>query len=82
MLQINVCVANACQLKGSSEVVKAFQELIKKNHLEDRVELTESYCQGHCRRGVSAKIGDEYILNINMSNIEENFKEYVLNRLQ
>ncbi len=51
MLQINVCVANACQLKGSSEVVKAFQELIKKNHLEDRVELTESYCQGHCRRG-------------------------------
>lgn len=81
MLQVYICIGNACQLKGSYQIIKAFQELIKKNQLEDRVELKESYCMGHCRRGVSVKVGGEYIVDVNMSNVEEKFIEYILNRL-
>lgn len=80
MLQVYICIGNACRLKWSSQIIKAFQELIEKNSLEDRVELMESYCQGHCRRGVSVKVGAEYIVDINMSNVEEKFIEYILNR--
>ncbi len=78
MLKVSVCVGNACILKGSSLIIKAFKEMITKYHLEERVELLESYCQGHCRRGASIKIGDEYIVSINQLNAEETFREYIL----
>ncbi len=81
MLQIHVCVGNACQLKGSLKVIEALKELISKNHLENKVVLFESFCMGHCRRGVAIKIGDEYVMNTNVSNIEEIFDEYILFKL-
>lgn len=80
MLQVSVCIGNACQLKGSYQIIHALGALIEKHHLEGRVDLTESYCQGHCRRGVSVKIGSAYVVNFNLSNVEEMFAEYILNR--
>lgn len=82
MLQVSVCIGNACQLKGSYQIIHAIRSLIEKHRLEGRVELTESYCQGHCRRGVSVKIGGEYVVNFNISNVEEMFAEYILNRAE
>ncbi len=81
MLQVSICIGNACQLKGSYQLIKTFQELISKNYLEDLVVLKESFCMGHCRRGVSVKIGVEYIVDVNMSNVEEIFSEYILSKL-
>ena len=82
MLQVSVCLGNACQLKGSFQIINPLRVLIEKYRLEGRVELKESYCQGHCRRGVSVKIGSEYFVNFNMSNVEEMFFEFILNRVE
>ena len=82
MLQVSVCIGNACQLKGSYQIIEEFRALIEKHRLEGQVELRESYCQGHCRRGVSVKIGSEYVVNFNTSNIEVMFDEYILNRIE
>ena len=81
MLQVSICIGNACQLKGSYQIINALQELIAINHIDDLVVLKESFCMGHCRRGVSVKIGVEYIVDLNMSNVEEIFNEYILSKL-
>lgn len=81
MLQVFICVGSSCHLKGSYYMIKAFQELIEKNKLEDRVELKASFCLGHCTRGVSVKVENDFIEDLNMTNIEGKFQEFILNRL-
>jgi len=81
VIQIYICVGSSCHLKGSYQIVKDFERLIKKNKIEDKVEIVASFCLGCCTNGVSAKVGDEIIEGLNSSNIEEKFKEYVLERI-
>ena len=81
MLEVYICVGSSCHLRGSYLIIKTFQELIKKNRLEDKVELKASFCLGYCTQGVSVKIGEELIGGFTPSNAEEKFKEYVLDRL-
>jgi len=47
-MELKVCVGSACHLKGSSDVVKTFQNLIQKAKLEEEVQLKGSFCMGHC----------------------------------
>jgi NADH:ubiquinone oxidoreductase subunit E len=58
-----------------------FEELIKLYHLEDKVELKASFCLGHCTKGVSVKVEDEFIENITVSNVKEKFEEFIVRRL-
>ncbi len=48
MVVVSVCVGSSCHMKGSYQVIKTFQELIKKNQLEDVIELKASFCMGRC----------------------------------
>jgi NADH:ubiquinone oxidoreductase subunit E len=68
-------------LKGSYQIITLFQELIKKHHIEDRVELKASFCLGHCTRGVSVKVGDGFLEGLTLTNAEEKFNEYILNKV-
>ncbi len=81
MLQIYICVGSSCHIKGSYQIIKAFEELIQKNGLKDKVELKASFCLGHCTKGVSVKVGDEFIENLTLTNVNEKFEEYVVRRL-
>lgn len=78
MLEVYICVGSSCHLKGSYQVIKTFGELIKKNKLEDKVELKASFCLGRCTKGVSVKVGSEFIEDLTLTNIEEKFNEYIL----
>ncbi len=82
MISVYICVGSSCHLKGSYYIIKAFQEMIKKYQIEDKVELKASFCLGECTKGVCAKVEDRLIENLNPSNVEENFKKYVMERLQ
>ena len=82
MLEVYICVGSSCHLKGSYQIIKIFQELIKKNRLENRVELKASFCLGRCTTGVSAKVGDTFVDGLTVSNAAEKFNEYILRRLQ
>ncbi|MDD3171833.1 MAG: NAD(P)H-dependent oxidoreductase subunit E [Bacilli bacterium] len=80
-MRVNVCVGSSCHLKGSYDVVQKLQKLVKDNNLEEKIEICGSFCLGHCSNGVTIKIGEDYIENINAQNIEEKFKKEIITRL-
>lgn len=81
MLQVYICVGSSCHIKGSYQIIKAFEELIKLKKLEDKVELKASFCLGHCTKGVSVKVEDEFIENLTIANVNEKFDQYIVSRL-
>jgi NADH:ubiquinone oxidoreductase subunit E len=81
MLQIFICVGSSCHLKGSYQIIKIFEELIKLKKLQDKVELKASFCLGHCTKGVSVKVEDEFLEGLTISNAREMFEDYIVRRL-
>ena len=81
MIEISICVGSSCHLKGSYQIIQIFQRLIKKNKLEDKVQLKASFCLGRCTKGVSVKVDEKFIEDLNIINAEEKFEEYILRRL-
>ncbi len=82
MLQIYICVGSSCHLKGSYQIIKVFEELIKEYKLEDKAELKASFCLGRCTKGVSVKVGDEFLEGLTVSNAREMFEEHIVRRLE
>jgi NADH:ubiquinone oxidoreductase subunit E len=81
MVKVFICVGSSCHLKGSYQIIQTFEELIRKNGLEDLVELNASFCLGHCTKGVSVKVEDDFIEELTIANAAEKFEEYVVRRL-
>lgn len=81
LLQVQICVGSSCHLKGSYHIIKAFEKLIRKNGLEQKVEIKASFCLGNCTKGVSAKVGDRFIEGLSEANVEQKFNEYILGRV-
>ncbi len=78
MLEVYVCVGSSCHLKGSYHVIKTFKDLIEKNNLSEKVELKASFCLGNCMNGISAKVENEFIQDLTVSNAEDKFMEFVM----
>ena len=61
MVKVTVCIGSSCHMKGSRQVVEALQYLINKNELEDKVELSGTFCMGKCGEdGVSVTVDGDY----------------------
>lgn len=79
---IKVCVGSSCHLKGSPVIVEFFQNAIEEYKLSDEVTLAGSFCIGKCNRvGVTVQIDDEIHVGVTKENINEFFKENVLDKL-
>ncbi|MCX7710567.1 MAG: (2Fe-2S) ferredoxin domain-containing protein [Clostridia bacterium] len=81
MLQVFICVGSSCHLKGSYQIIRTFEELIKKYKLENKVELKASFCLGQCTRGVAVKVENELIEELTISNAIEKFDEYIYKKV-
>ena len=80
-MKVYVCVGSACHLKGSYEVVQGFKQLIEEHNVQDDVQLSASFCLGHCsKEGVSVKIEDD-VFNVKIEELPDFFKKNVLARL-
>ena len=44
------CIGSSCHLKGSRQVVEKLQELIEKNNLKEKIDLSGTFCMGNCQR--------------------------------
>lgn len=78
VVNIVVCVGNSCHAKGSCDVIRGFQELIRKYRLED-VAVNASFCTGHCtHRGVFVQIDDDVVEGVTAENLKGIFSRYVL----
>lgn len=78
---IKVCVGSSCHLKGSYDVIEKLKEVIKRNGVEDVVDLQASFCLGRCSEGVTVKADEEFLLNVNKDNVEEIFVNQLLPKL-
>jgi len=77
MKKVSICVGSSCHLKGAAEVVDIFKNLYKKLDLDDKVELSASFCQGNCTNGVNVVIDGEIIPEVGPQNAEKIFREKI-----
>lgn len=45
-MDIYICIGSSCHLKGSRSVIEKMEERIRREHLEDRVNIRGSFCMG------------------------------------
>lgn len=76
---ITICIGSSCHLKGSREIVKKLEELVADNNLDKEVELTGSFCMGHCMDGVCVKADDRFF-SLTPANTEAFFDKEILGR--
>ncbi|MBE6083501.1 (2Fe-2S) ferredoxin domain-containing protein [Acidilutibacter cellobiosedens] len=81
MTTINVCIGSACHLKGSYNIINRFQDLIKKNNMDDEVVVKAAFCLGECTKAVSVKVDEGEVYSVNDTNVEEFFNKYVIGRV-
>ncbi len=81
MIKITVCIASSCHIKGSRQVVEQLQYLIAKNNLNDKVELSGTFCMGKCQNGVCVKVNDE-LFSLTPDQVNEFFEKNVVEKLK
>ncbi|HAN44247.1 MAG TPA: NADH-quinone oxidoreductase subunit F [Ruminococcaceae bacterium] len=79
MTEIQVCVGSSCHIKGSYQVIKTFENLIRQNHLDDKLVLKASFCMGRCMSGISVTVDGMPIENVGFANAEEVFYKHIFN---
>ena len=59
-MKVTVCIGSSCHIKGSRQVVEHLQTLIGENNLDDKVELSGTFCMGKCQEGVCVAVDKEF----------------------
>ena len=77
MVNVEICIGSACYVKGSSQIVKDLNELIKEKHWEDKIAVKGSFCMKACQNhlGLGIRINGNQIEQVTAQNAKE-----VLNR--
>ena len=77
MIKITVCIGSSCHIKGSRQVVEALQQLIAQNALENKVELSGTFCMGQCQQGVCVTVNGEFY-SVTPESVADFFEKDVL----
>ena len=77
---ISVCTGTGCLALGAADVVTALREEIKKQGLEEKVDIRETGCPGFCERGPLLVIYPEEIcyLQVQPGDAEEIISQTIL----
>lgn len=76
-MKITVCIGSSCHIKGSRQVVEQLQYFIKENGLNDKVELSGTFCMGKCQQGVCVTVDDDFF-SVKPDTVRDFFNENVL----
>lgn len=79
-MNITVCIGSSCHLKGSHKVVEQLQALIAENHLEDKIDMSGTFCMGQCAKGVCVTVDGE-LCSVSPDNVAEFFESKVKTRV-
>ncbi len=79
-MKVTVCIGSSCHLKGSRLVVERLKELIAQHQLEDRVELSASFCMGNCQKDVCVTVNDN-VFSIVPEDVDAFFQTEVIEKL-
>ena len=78
MLTITVCVGSSCYVRGSESLAETFEDLIRRQGLDAKVELTGAFCMEQCSMGVSVRVGERVFHCINPLDAEKFFQTEVM----
>ncbi len=79
-MKITVCIGSSCHIKGSRQVVEQLQRLIAQHQLDDRVELSGTFCMGNCQQGVCVTV-DGSFYSVTPQTTEDFFRDQVQAKL-
>ncbi|MCD8300964.1 MAG: (2Fe-2S) ferredoxin domain-containing protein [Clostridiales bacterium] len=79
-MKVTICIGSACHLKGSRLVIEQLQHLVNVNGLSDKVELTGTFCSGHCGDNVHVTIGDDHFY-LQPESTSDFFEKEIMGRL-
>jgi len=81
-LAIAACVSTGCQALGVQKILEAFDEEIKKQGLEGKVEIKETGCLGFCEKGPRIVIYPEeiYYFQVNAKDVPEIISKTLINK--
>ena len=82
MITVTVCVGSSCHIKGSRDAIMRFNELLKKHHLGNKVELKGSFCMDRCGEGINWQINDEPVTSKTVDDAVREFKKQVLSGVE
>jgi len=82
VINVSVCIGSACHVKGSYNVINAFQQIIEEYDLSDKVELKAVFCLGHCSDAVSVKIDNGEVYSVSGLTAKSFFKKEILPRIK
>ncbi len=74
MITVTVCVGSSCHIKGAREMIARFNDYLKKEGIQDKVELKGSFCMERCGEGVNWKINDKILSS---PSVEEGAKMFI-----
>ena len=79
-MKITVCIGSYCHLKGSRTVAELLRGRIAAEKLEDKINLSGTFCMGNCREHVPVSIDDE-VFSVSPETVDSFFENEVLPRL-
>ena len=79
-MKITVCIGSSCHIKGSRKVVEGLQQLIADNQLEDKVELSGTFCMNKCQQGVCVCVDDEFY-SVSPDTVVDFFNDHIANEV-
>ena len=82
MITVTVCVGSSCHIKGARDVIIRFNNLLKENNLEDKVELKGTFCMERCGEGINWMIEDELFTSFTVEDAVRVLKERVINTIR
>ena len=71
---VTVCVGSSCHIRGSRDLLKRFDEIIKAENLEDRLALVGSFCMERCGEGMNWKFNEEDVTSTSVEEAEETLR--------
>lgn len=78
-MKVTICIGSSCHLKGSRQIVEQLQKLVAENNVQDKVELSGTFCMGNCVNGVSVTLDDK-LYSLSPDTTKEFFEKEVLPR--
>lgn len=55
---IKICMGSACHAKGAFSLIQIFEDEIKKQNAENKLQLRGRFCKNQCKHGVNVEVGD------------------------
>lgn len=81
MVTINICMGNACYIKGSFDVINSLQDIIDENNLNNDVELKAAICLGECVKAVAVTVDDSKVYSVSTDSAKDFFYNKVMPHL-